>query len=252
MGILEDQNKVRQQNLDFLVNYAKKLFNDLFDRHKTNIETLITKNVFDTSDIKEVKIELKTIFKNVDINIYWGSSPPYKFFESVKIENNKFIYDVDEIIKPAINSQLINPYELIENKFSRGHDFNQWVGNIVYTTKKVYLKYLLEQLKPSSVKYNQTYLYLFKPWGFELFEFLNDRFEGAPAETVKYTILFHFLKSQGFVSGLNARYLEFVKSNYSKRNFNRLDFDDVCNEKLKRNEQRLNDIYREFLQTHDL
>lgn len=83
--------------------------------------------------------------------------------------------------------------------------------------------------------------------GKDFFDYLSENFNSVRGASTKYTIIFHFLKSEKLINCNNKDYLTNVKEYCNlKIKFNRLDFDVPYNDKYKKNEQELTQLYGEF------
>lgn len=98
-----------------------------------------------------------------------------------------------------------------------------------------------------TVLFNTEFLYLFKKKGYEVLEYLNEHFKDVIPITVKYTILFHFLKNEKLLQGNTLQYLKFIREHYNlSLKFSRLDFSSYYDDKYSNHIKELTRLYEEF------
>jgi hypothetical protein len=115
-----------------------------------------------------------------------------------------------------------------------------------YCLKLQIINELIREFTEPQPKYNTGYLHIFKLNGFELFQYLDEHFE-IKSQTVKYTLIFHFIDDKKLIIGTREKYLEFVKP-YLEPNlkFSRLDFLHRTDEKYKTHLQHITSLYKDF------
>ena len=140
MSLLDDQNKLREENIVFLGNHAIIWFNDQFIKLENEYQNKIRSNVINEDDSVEIIEYLKTEF-----HILKGYN--LSNFNSVEIKNKKFVFSKEEILSQCIQNQLVDSiYPVIEIQLKDGWDnrFMSWIKRLDYTTRKVYIKYLIK------------------------------------------------------------------------------------------------------------
>ncbi|GAA4940522.1 hypothetical protein GCM10023314_11700 [Algibacter agarivorans] len=155
---------------------------------------------------------------------------------------------IDSLLK-TINERLLldkdysYPVEYLPNK-----QFEYWgerVSCVFNYYELLKLKGFIKQSIEVKTQKNR-YTDLFNENGLELFNYINESFEGAI--TVKYTIMLHFLRYKNYIKGTNTRYLEFVRFNcdLGKIKFSRLDDIQINDEKYLKQESFLTDLLKDF------
>lgn len=152
MSITDDQDELRQQNISFLEKYSHELLKDMFTQLENKYNHLIVNNVFDETDLDEVKECIKNEFKNVLKSGVNFRGYPMTPFNSILIDKDSFVYDFKEFKRSAIQSQLINSiYPPLEKElgYFKNSMFLDWKNRIRNTCERVYLKHLLKTLQES-------------------------------------------------------------------------------------------------------
>lgn len=60
-------------------------------------------------------------------------------------------------------------------------------------------------------KYEKQHLNVFREWGFEIFQYLNKRFNHIKSEETRYTLFHTFLTKHGYIHGTAIDYREMVR-----------------------------------------
>lgn len=216
MGITEDQNKLIDLNIEFLKNHIKNYFETCFNDFEKKYINVIKLNVIDENNTNEVISFLKEYYKNLikEQNILFGGKMIQ--FNGYVIENNMFVYDLREIIKPCFDNQLINSIYPVLKYPVGDHRFIIWDNSIKNNAERVYIKHLINTLnhllnEDKKPIYNERYLYFLKPYGFELFEALDLHFDPNEAILTKYTIIYYFLRELNYYKKLEYGFPEYQK-----------------------------------------
>ncbi|MCH3885928.1 hypothetical protein [Tenacibaculum aquimarinum] len=111
-------------------------------------------------------------------------------------------------------------------------------------------------LKLPKEHFNKEYLYLFKPFGYELFNYLRKNITPPRGVTTKYNAIYHFLLDNGYIKNNKKEYLKLVsiqcKSDLgeSKKGepilYKKVEFKDNIKRFLNENELQLKEILKEF------
>ncbi len=231
--------------------------NDINEYYKTETK-IIRNNLLETLESKNSINHLPKLFfdfKNKNITIERRSFEPFYNYVLVGFLDENIIY-FDELRKMGtIKTELY--LKNLEN-------FNYYIDrarNIIEMLIKLeYYKHSLKkETAPQQSNYDTNYLTIFKPFGFELFNYLNERFD-HPKPTPRYTVIYYFLVEKKKVIKNASNYYKFVR-NYEKSilyngktyvKFNRLAFDDWRDPKYTEHETILNNIYDSFLTDYNL
>lgn len=148
MSIIDDQNKLRQQNIEYLKKFCLEFFNERFNVLENLYKEYLKSKVFDISDLKEVKEFLKNNYKKLDEKQHNQD----RFIKNITLENGVFKYSINDIlIDSNAKSVIENIYPTLEISLKHVTPQN-WIvliNDLLNSTEKIYIKHLLKN-------YNQT------------------------------------------------------------------------------------------------
>lgn len=115
-------------------------------------------------------------------------------FNDYFYRENCFLIDGNGLANITLNDRLFNDfvfgYKMLEDEY-KGIAVAK---NIVKVKLIEYLTSIIAEGKSRIFKHhNKEYLTFLKPWGFELFKYLDRNFEGSTFEETKYTLIYRFL-----------------------------------------------------------
>ncbi|MBG7612100.1 hypothetical protein IU405_07545 [Polaribacter sp. BAL334] len=200
-------SSIELEQLDDFKKEKTKYLNDLIKSYEIEIDLLTSVHY----DIEPKKFELINLRYHLIMNENYN-----KFYKDIIIFENGFVR-FNNVGKEFLS--FANAYNILE-------DENRGVLQLVNILKIKVLEWLIEdynkhpeneyfvQYKLPKDYYNKDYLNVFKPYGFELFCFLNDNLESNLTPPVKFTIIYHFMLNKRFLRNTKKDYLDFIKENF--------------------------------------
>jgi len=194
---LEQLDKFKKDQTIFL--------NDLRERYDIELDLLTS--VHYNNEAK--KFELINLRYKLIMDEYYN-----KFYKDVVIFENGFVRFNTLGIEFL---SFANAYNILDDEY-------KGVWQLENTVKIKTLEYLIEdynkypdneyfvQYKLPKEYYNKDFLDVFKPYGFELFCFLNDQLQDSMTPPVKFTVIYHYMHSASkYIKNAKSKYKEFVK-----------------------------------------
>ena len=199
-------SSIELEQLDEFKKEQTIYLNDLIERYKIEID-LLTSLHYDTEPKKFELINLRyQLIMNENYN---------KFYKDVLIFENGFVRFNNVGIEFL---SFANAYNILEEDY-------KGIWQLENITKIKVLEWFIEdynkypdneyfvQYKLPKDYYNKDYLNVFKPYGFELFCFLNDNLESNLTPPIKFTIIYHFMFNNYYLRNTKKDYRYFIKEN---------------------------------------
>lgn len=254
MSLENDQIELRNRNIKFIKKYCTNFFKSQFGELKIHYDTVFEQSLMDSKNKNEILSLLKTEFNSLNSNKY-SDSFQISEFNNIKVIGDKFDFDINELIKYCKSLNLVDHiYPTLEEelRYFTPKNFSTFNSSLILSSKRAYLKYLAKSLSISPItEYINKYPFLFNDYGFELLEYLNMKLNYIKSETVKFTIIYHFLNTKNYYKSSKVNYYKLIdqfKQNKELK-FTRLDFDTAYNPKYLEHEQQLYNMYNEFQET---
>jgi hypothetical protein len=199
-------SSIELEQLDDFKKEQTIFLNDLIENYEIELD-LLTSVHYDTESKKFELINLRyQLIMNENYN---------KFYKDVIIFENGFVRFNNVGIEFL---SFANGYNVLE-------DENKGVWQLENIVKIKVLEWLIEdynkhpeneyfvQYKLPKDYYNRDYLNVFKPYGFELFCFLNDNLDSNSTPPIKFTIIYHFMFDKHYLRNTKKDYRDFIKEN---------------------------------------
>jgi hypothetical protein len=199
-------SSIELEQLDDFKKEKTTYLNNLIVEYEIEID-LLTSSHYNTEPKKFELINLRyQLIMNENYN---------KFYKDVIIFENGFVRFNNIGIEFL---SFANAYNILE-------DENKGIWQLENSVKIKVLEWLIEdynkhpeneyfvQYKLPKDYYNKDYLNVFKPYGFELFCFLNDNLESNLTPPIKFTIIYHFMFDKHYLRNTKKDYRDFIKEN---------------------------------------
>lgn len=237
------------------------------NRELDNAKLFINKEMFDSGIINKTNDEYLKYYSSKRKKLLKKFNDKsfllrIEFNENVKLNSEDFEqllvvpnYAIDFISRHEDALKTFDDENLSMQLANEKKDLKKYfklrIKDLKNSIKLSYYNLRIEQLQNYDngfENYNKEYLNIFKLNGFELFQYINKELD-ITAQTVKYTVMYHFMDELGLMVGTIENYLLFVKP-YLKKDlkFSRFDFHYKTDEKYKKHLQRLTLIHKEFLE----
>lgn len=248
---------VSSEEMEIFDRFKKEMFYVLHDHIETSflmIENHLEKHILSDAQFDELLSMKNYIIESNSFNRY--------YFKVVIMENQSFRFSNDDLfLRFAHYVNLVDNQDLAVSKLKEYIELQC----IEYVLGKYNTGLLTEQkiiLKTPKEHYNKEYLYLFKPYGYELFEKLRKDAPAPRGITTKYNAIFHFLLNEGYIKNSKKDYLDLVaiqcKSDlgFNKNNerilYKKVEKKNNVDNYLNENELYLLDVLKEFRIENDL
>lgn len=197
-------SSIELEQLDDFKREKTVYLNDLIESYEIELDLLTSVHY----DIEPKKFELINLRYHLIMDENFN-----KFYKDILIFENGFIR-FNNNGKDFLS--FANAYNILE-------DENRGVWQLENIVKIKVLEWLIEDYNSNPkneyfVKYklpkdyyNKDYLHVFKPYGFELFCFLNDNLEVTLTPPIKFTIIYHYMFDKKYLRNAKTDYKNFIK-----------------------------------------
>ena len=218
MGITEDQNNpLELLNINIFKNWIIDYFNNGYIEFEEKYKLEIQQNVlFENNNLDTIK-HLENCFNDILNKNNFKIKDKLLKFNSIKIENNRFTYNLRELIIPILSNQLY--IKVIPNlKYPLGaHGIDQWVNSIKNHAERVYIKHFIKQLIQNNKISNYNDIVFRGEHSEQFFNFLIDNWiinEPNQKTALDCIIAKMWYKSKEVIEGYNIKCLKTYFAEY--------------------------------------
>lgn len=249
--------EVSNEELEIFDKFKKEMFYVLHDHIENTfsvIDNHLDKHILLDAQFDELLSMKNYIIESSSFNSYYS--------KVVIMENQSFRFSNDDLFLRF--AHYVNLAECQDVAVLRLKEYIE-LQCIEYVLKVYDTGLLTKQkivLKTPKEHYNKEYLYLFKPYGYELFEKLQKDAPAPRGITTKYNGIFHFMLNEGYIKNSKKEYSDLVsiqcKSDlgFNKDNeplqYNKVEFKPNVRKYLNENESYLLDVLKEFRVEKDI
>lgn len=199
--------KINSDELDKIDAFKKEMHYVLHDKIESSfwmIENHLDEHIYADAQCEELVKMRNVIIEGPSFNKFYASV--------VKLEYPSFEFPSNDLFYYfAFWSELLHDNQMAILRLKEYLEL-QCIEYLLkqYETNPVFKEQKLEFVKPAN-HFNSQYLNVFKPYGYELFEFLEKELEELEKKvTVRFSILFLFLRSKDYVKDNFKNYLQFI------------------------------------------
>jgi hypothetical protein len=243
--------EVSNEEMEMFDSFKKEMFYVLHDHIENSFLTI--ENHLSKHILLDAQFDELLSMKNFIVN---GNSYNSYYSNVIIMKNQSFKFSNDDLfLRFAHYVNLVDNQDLAVSKLKEYIELQC----IEYVLRQYDTGILTEQkivLKIPKEHYNKEYLYLFKPYGFELFEYLNDNVKEPRGITTKYNALYKFLLDRNFIKNNKKDYSKLIGQRYQsdlgynnngeKIRYNKVEFKDNTEKYLNENESHLLDLEKIF------